>query len=115
MAYDEVLAARIRDLVTGEETLDGHEVTEKKMFGGLGFLVGGHLAVAASGQGGLMVRIDPADSEDLLTSTSARPMEMRGREMSGWLRVDDADLRDEAGLASWVTRGTAYAASLPAK
>jgi TfoX/Sxy family transcriptional regulator of competence genes len=83
--YDEELAARIRGLISGEAAL-----TEKKMFGGLGFMVGGNMAVAASGQGGLLVRVDPAESDKLVTETAARPMEMRGREMRGWLRVEPA-------------------------
>ena len=106
MAYDEELAARIRDLVASEPAL-----TEKKMFGGLAFLVGGNMAVAASGQGGLLVRVDPAESDALVASSSARPMEMRGREMAGWLRVDPAE--DE--LAAWVDRGVSFARSLPPK
>ena len=110
MAYDEKLAARIRELVEGEPGL-----TEKKMFGGLAFLLGGNMAVAASGQGGLMVRVDPAESERLVSTTTARMMEMRGREMAGWLRVDSADVRTKAQLARWVDIGTAYARSLPPK
>jgi TfoX/Sxy family transcriptional regulator of competence genes len=110
VAYDEALAARIRDLVGGES-----DVTEKKMFGGLAFLVAGNMAVAASGQGGLLVRVDPAESDTLLGSTNARLMEMRGREMQGWIRVDAGDVRTDRQLASWVDRGTAYARSLPAK
>jgi TfoX/Sxy family transcriptional regulator of competence genes len=106
MAYDEELAERIRELVTGEPRL-----TEKKMFGGLAFLVAGNMAVAASGQGGLLVRVDPEESDELVASTDARPMEMRGREMAGWLRVDPAD--DE--LPAWVDRGVAFARSLPPK
>ena len=106
MAYDEELAARIRELVSGEPRL-----TEKKMFCGLAFLVGGNMAVAASGQGGLLVRVDPDESEALVASSDARPMEMRGREMPGWLRVDPPD--DE--LAAWVERGVAFARSLPPK
>jgi TfoX/Sxy family transcriptional regulator of competence genes len=109
VAYDEDLARRIRELVAREP------VTEKKMFGGLAFLVGGNMAVAASGQGGLMVRVDPAESERLVSTTTARPMVMRGREMAGWLRVDTADVRTRAQLARWVELGTAYARSLPPK
>ena len=78
MAYDEVLAERIRELVAGE-----HELTEKQMFGGLAFLIGGNMAVAASGQGGVMVRVDPAMSDELVATTDARPMEMRGRPDAG--------------------------------
>jgi TfoX/Sxy family transcriptional regulator of competence genes len=110
VAYDEELAARIRELV-GEETA----LTEKKMFGGLAFLIGGNMAVAASGQGGLLVRVDPADSDTLVAKTSARPMEMRGRQMQGWLRVDSGDVRTKRELAAWVKRGVTYARSLPAK
>jgi len=109
VAYDEDLAQRIRELLAREP------VTEKKMFGGLAFLLGGNMAVAASGQGGLMVRVDPAESDRLVSTTTARMMEMRGREMSGWLRVDSADLRSKAQLAKWVEVGTAYARSLPPK
>ena len=110
MAYDEDLANRIRELVGLEEGL-----TEQKMFGGLAFLIGGNMAVAASGQGGLMVRVDPAGSDRLLASTKARRMEMRGREMPGWLRVDATDVRTKQQLAKWVRIGVAYARSLPAK
>lgn len=85
------------------------------MFGGLGFMVLGNLAVAASGQGGLLVRVDPDEGERLLATTAARPMEMRGREMSGWLRVDAAEVATEEALEEWVQRGATYAASLPAK
>ena len=110
MAYDEELAARIRELIGDEPG-----VTEKKMFGGLAFLVGGNMAVAASGQGGLLARVDLAESDALVASTSARPMEMRGREMAGWLRLDAEDVRLDATLAEWVERGVSYARSLPAK
>jgi TfoX/Sxy family transcriptional regulator of competence genes len=110
MAYDEVLADRIRQLIAGEAG-----VTEKKMFGGLAFLVGGNMAIAASGQGGILVRVDPEQSDELVSTTSARPMEMRGREMPGWLRVDTDDVRTKRQLAKWVELGAAYARSLPAK
>jgi TfoX/Sxy family transcriptional regulator of competence genes len=110
MAYDEELADRIRALVAGEPAL-----TEKKMFGGLAFLVGGNMAIAASGQGGALVRCDPGESDRIVASTSARPMEMRGREMAGWLRVDAKDLESDGQLARWVELGTAYARSLPPK
>ena len=110
MAYDEELAHRIRELVGGESGL-----TEKKMFGGLGFLIGGNMAVAASGQGGILVRVDPAQSDTLVAKTKARLMEMRGRSMQGWLRVDAEDLRTKRQLAKWVGLGTAYARSLPPK
>jgi TfoX/Sxy family transcriptional regulator of competence genes len=110
MAYDEELAARIRDLIAKEAGLG-----EKKMFGGLAFLIGGNMAVAASAQGGVLVRVDPAESDALVSSTHARPMEMRGREMQGWLRVDTEQVRTKRQLAAWVERGVAYARSLPAK
>lgn len=110
MAYDEALADRIREHLAGAPLL-----TERKMFGGLGFMVLGNLAVAASGQGGLLVRVDPDEGERLLATTAARPMEMRGREMSGWLRVDAAEVATEEALEEWVQRGATYAASLPAK
>ena len=110
MAYDEELADRIRELVGSESDL-----TEKKMFGGLAFLIRGNMAVAASGQGGVLVRVDPAQSDALVATTSARLMEMRGRSMQGWLRVDPEDLRTKRQLAKWVKLGTAYARSLPAK
>jgi hypothetical protein len=110
MAYDETLANRIRELIAGEPG-----VSETRMFGGLAFLIGGHMSVAASGQGGLMVRIDPADTDVLLTKPHARPMEMRGREMTGWLRVDPEGLRTKRQLEPWVTRGVAYARSLRPK
>src|ERR687894_1139787 len=109
MAYDEELAERIRDLVGGEPGL-----TEQKMFGGLAFLIGGNMAVAASGQGGVLVRIDPVESDALVATTSARLMEMRGRQMPGWLRVDAEDVRTDDELARWVELGTTYARSLPA-
>jgi TfoX/Sxy family transcriptional regulator of competence genes len=110
MAYDEDLAKRIRELVAGEP-----DVTEKRMFGSLAFLVDGNMSVAASGQGGLMVRIHPEDTEALLAKPHARPFEMRGREVRGWLRVDPEGLRTKRQLAPWVTRGVAYARSLPSK
>ena len=85
------------------------------MFGGLGFIVSGNMAVGASGQGGLLVRVDPAESDALVESTAAVPMEMRGRTMAGWLRVDSADVAADDELADWVERGVAYARSLPPK
>lgn len=110
MAYDEDLADRIRELVAEEAGL-----TEKKMFGGLAFLIGGNMAIAASGGGGLMVRVDPAMSDSLVAKTSARLVEMRGRKMRGWLRVDAEDVRRRSELARWVELGTTLARSLPAK
>jgi TfoX/Sxy family transcriptional regulator of competence genes len=110
VAYDEELADRIRELLSGERG-----VTEKKMFGGLAFLVRGNMAVAASGQGGVLVRVDPNESESLVAKSNARPMEMRGRSMDGWLRVDSGDVRTKRELERWVRIGTTYARSLPAK
>ena len=110
MAYDEDLADRIRELVAGEQRL-----TEQKMFGGLAFLIGGNMAVAASGQGGILVRVDPEASGKLVSTTKAEPMVMRGRSMDGWLRVDGKDVREKRQLAAWVKRGVTYARSLPPK
>jgi TfoX/Sxy family transcriptional regulator of competence genes len=110
VAYDEDLANRIRELMAGEAG-----VTEKKMFGGLAFLIGGNMSVAASGQGGLMVRVDPDETEALVARPHARPFEMRGRQMDGWLRVDDDGVRTKRQLEPWVKRGVAYARSLPPK
>ena len=110
MAYDEHLADRIRALLDGEPAL-----TEKKMFGGLAFLIGGNMAVAASGQGGLLVRADPATSDALLTSTGVQLMEMRGKQMQGWLRVDDEAVRSKRQLEKWVSVGAGYARTLPPK
>jgi TfoX/Sxy family transcriptional regulator of competence genes len=110
MAYDEDLAERIRAELGGEQG-----VTEQKMFGGLAFLIGGNMAVAASGQGGVLVHVDPAEADKLIAKGKARPMEMRGREMSGWLRVESADVRTKRELSKWVTIGAKYAGSLPAK
>jgi TfoX/Sxy family transcriptional regulator of competence genes len=110
MAYDEELADRIRELLGGEARL-----TERKMFGGLAFLIGGNMAVAASGQGGVLVRVDPARSQKLVATSGARLMEMRGRRMQGWLRVDPEAVRTKPQLAKWVRLGAEYARSLPPK
>ncbi len=110
MAYDEALADRIRELLASES-----DVSEMRMFGGLAFLVGGNMAVAASGQGGLMVRADPAQSDTLVARTNARLMEMRGRPTPGWLRVAAEDVRTNRELQEWVELGTAYARTLPPK
>ena len=110
MAYDAELAERIRDRVQGEPGL-----SEKRMFGGLAFLVHGNMAVAASSQGGLLLRIDPADAESLTGHPHTRRFEMRGREMDGWLRVETEAVESDDALASWVARGVAYARSLPPK
>ena len=110
MAYDEELANRIRELVATDP-----DISEQRMFGGLAFLVAGHMSVAASGQGGLMVRIDPEATDALVAKSHARPLEMRGRAMQGWLRVDAEGLRTKRQLEPWVKRGVAYARSLPPK
>lgn len=109
MAYDEALAARLRDEIGPEPGL-----SEKKMFGGLAFLVNGNMAVAASGQGGLMVRCDPAQTEALLAE-GVDTFEMRGKAMSGWLRVSDEDVEQDEVLARWVGVGVDYARTLPPK
>jgi TfoX/Sxy family transcriptional regulator of competence genes len=110
MAYDEELANRIRELIAMESGL-----TEKKMFGGLAFLIDGNMSVGVSGQGGLMVRVDPAETDGLVAKPHARPFEMRGRPMQGWLRVDPEGVRTKRQLEPWVRRGVAYARSLPPK
>ena len=110
MAYDEDLANWIRELIAGEPDL-----TEQRMFGGLAFLVGGNMSVSASGQGGLLVHVDPEDTDALVREPHAAPFEMRGRAMRGWLRVDAEGVRTQRQLEPWVRRGVAYARSLPAK
>jgi hypothetical protein len=109
IAYDEDLAERIRGLLADAD------IVEKRMFGGLAFLAGGHMAVAASGQGGLMVRVDPDETEALLAEPHTRPFEMRGRAMDGWVRVDPEGVETDRELEPWVSRGLAYARSLPPK
>jgi hypothetical protein len=110
VTYDRDLANRIRELIGAEPDLE-----EKAMFGGLAFLIAGNMAVAASGQGGLLVRVDPSDTEALLMNPHAQPFEMRGRPMRGWLRVDTEGLRTKHQLDPWVRRGVSYARALPAK
>ena len=110
MAYDEDLANRVRELVLME---DG--VAEKRMFGGLAFLIHGNMSVSVSGRGGLLLRIDPADGEALLRKPHAHALEMRGREMAGWLRVDADGVKTSRQLQRWVQRGVDYARGLPAK
>lgn len=110
MSYDPELAERIRDLVEGE---DG--IAERRMFGGLAFLVNGNMSVAASGQGGLLVRMSPDESGRLVDNEQVRPMVMRGRPMRGWLRVDATAVSDTDLLGPWVERGVAFARSLPPK
>jgi TfoX/Sxy family transcriptional regulator of competence genes len=110
MAYDEDLADRIRALLSQQRG-----VTEKKMFGGLAFLIGGNMAIAASGQGGALVRVDPGQTDRLVETTPAEVAIMRGRPMQGWLRLESGDLRTKRQLGKWVKLGTAYASSLPPK
>jgi hypothetical protein len=110
VAYDEDLAERIREIVYEETGL-----TEKRMFGGLAFLINGNMAVSASGQGGLLLRVNPADTAALVERPEASRFVMRGREMDGWLRIDPTGLTTKRQLKSWVSRGVSYARSLPAK
>ena len=110
MAYDEALAERIRALFGGES-----DVTEKRMFGGLAFLIGGNMSVSVSGQGGLLLRCEPARTADLVQEPHASNAVMRGRAMEGWLRVDADGVQGDEELQKWVTRGVSYARSLPPK
>ncbi len=110
MSFDDELAQRVRELL-----VDTPGLSEKRMFGGLAFLTDRHMAVAVSGQGGLMVRVDAETSAALVEATPARLVEMRGRQMQGWLRLDDDALKSKAELAEWVNRGVAFARTLPPK
>lgn len=110
MAYDSDLAERIRELLGPIRGVD-----ENRMFGGLAFLVNGHMSVAVSGQGGLMVRVPPDETEKLLARAHVKPMVMAGRETRGWIRVDAAGVKTKRQLATWVTRGVDYARGLPPK
>lgn len=110
MAYDVHLADRIREML-----VDGPPVTEQRMFGGLTFLVAGKVAVAASGQGGLLVRIDPARTDSLVATTNARPMQMKGRAIRGWLHVDCDDLHTKRQLSPWITIGVTTAKTLSSR
>jgi TfoX/Sxy family transcriptional regulator of competence genes len=110
VAYDENLAGRLRELLCREPRL-----TEKKMFGGLAFLISGNMAIAASGQGGILVRVDPAQSDKLVDTSHAEVAVMRSRPMDGWLRVASEDLLTKRQLAKWADLGAAYARSLPPK
>lgn len=110
MAYDQELADRVRDLVCAEPGL-----SEQRMFGGLAFLIHGNMAVAASSQGGLLLRVDPAETDTLVTDPAAHRFEMRGRQMDGWLRIDPEPVTDDEPLERWVAIGVAYARSLPPK
>ena len=110
--YDDELAHRIREVLSD---LEVENVREQNMFGGLSFLVGGHLAVAASGEGGLLVSVDRGDTDALLAKPNTQPMVMRGRELAGWVRVDPIGVRTNRQLLSWVRRGVDHARSLPPK
>ena len=110
MAYDEDLANRIRELIASE---DGY--TEQKMFGGIGFMIDGHMALGVSGQGGLMIHCSKEETEALLAKPGARPFEMRGREMKGWLRVDAESVSTKRALEPWVMQSVAFARALPPK
>ena len=110
MAYDEDLANRIRELLGSERGVE-----EKRMFGGLAFLLNGNMSVAASAQGGLMVRVPPEDADKLLGRPHVSPMVMGGREARGWLRVATDGVRTKRQLEGWVNRGIGYARSLPPK
>jgi len=110
VAYEEELAERLRELLDGEPRL-----SEKKMFGGLAFLISGNMAIAASGEGGLLVRVDPKESDKLVDNSNAEVAVMRGRPMDGWLRVASENLRTKRQLAKWASLGATYAHSLPPK
>ena len=110
MAYDTELVERIRELLAPERGVD-----EKRIFGGLAFLINGHMAVAASGQGGLLVRVPPEDTEKLLGRAHVSPMVMAGREARGWVRVGGDGVKTKRQMTDWVTRGADYARSLPPK
>jgi hypothetical protein len=110
VAYDEELANRVRELTGGERGVE-----EKRMFGGLAFLLNGNMSVAVSGRGGLMVRVPPEDTEELITRHHVEPMVMAGRETRGWVRVSADGVRTKRQLQTWVTRGVEYARNLPPK
>jgi len=110
MSYDQELAARIRAALSFEPG-----ITEKRMFGGCAFLLDGNMTAAASGSGGLMLRVDPAAGESLLERDGVQLVEMRGRGLNGWLRIDDAVLLDEAALRWWLDQGLSFTRTLPAK
>jgi TfoX/Sxy family transcriptional regulator of competence genes len=110
MAYDVELANRLRESLAGES-----DVSERAMFGGLAFLVNGHLAVSASSHGGILLRIDPANATALLAEPDVEAFVMRGRALNGWLRVAPPALEDDEAFTTWVARGVSYARSLPPK
>lgn len=111
MAYDQELAERIAALL-GER---GIEIDERKMFGGLGFMVGGNMGLAAGSGGGIMVRVDPGSVDELLSRSDATVMEMGGRTMAGWVRVEASHLEVDEALGEWIDVGIARARSLPPK
>ena len=108
MAYDEALADRVREIVAASG-----EFSERKMFGGLAFMVAGHMAVAASREGGIMVRVGPSQTEELLAKPFCRPFEMRGKPIDGWLRVDAEGVKTKRQMQRWVLRGVEYAQAQP--
>lgn len=108
MAYDQALADRVREIVAASG-----QFSERKMFGGLAFMVAGHMAVAASGRGGIMLRVDPSRADELLAQPYCHPFEMRGRPVEGWLRIDPDGVRTKRQLERWVMRGVDYARALP--
>ena len=110
MAYDQELADRLRELLQAEPGL-----SEQRMFGGLAFLIHGNMAVAASSQGGLLLRVDPVETDALVTDPSAHRFEMRGRQMDGWLRIDPEAVTDDDQLGRWAAVGVGHARSLPPK
>ena len=110
VAFDEDIAGRLRELMARERGL-----TEKRMFGGLAFLINGNMAISASGQGGVLVRVDPAETARLVHRTHVRRFRMRGRDMDGWLHVAPDGVRTKRQLEAWASRGVSFARSLPPK
>lgn len=108
MAYDEQLADRVREIVAGSG-----DFSERKMFGGLAFMVDGHMAVAASREGGIMLRVAPAETDALLAKPFCRPFQMRGKPIDGWVRIDADGVATKRQLERWVMRGVAYARTQP--
>lgn len=108
MAYDEEMAGRVREILAREP-----DFTERKMFGGMGFMLGGNMAVAAGSQGRLMVRVPPHEAEQLILAQGVERMVMRGRELAGWLLVDPDVVADDEALENWVARGAQYVRDLP--
>ena len=110
MAYDEDLASRIRELIASE---DGY--TEQKKFGVIGFMIDGHMAVGVDGEGRLLIHCSIEETEALLAKPGARPFQMRGREMKGWLQVDAESVSTKRALEPWVMQSVAFARALPPK